>query len=153
MTLTWKASAGGNEIRIFRGKVIAGLLKTGFWKHEGYGELNGHMLKFKSNGFFSGTTSILDIEGKVELGKIEFNAWKNTATITYESKSYQWKFASWKMKKWSVSDGTETAQFEKTSLWKNEGDVTSDFISPAVILSGLFVYGYFWKAAVASATS
>lgn len=152
MTLQWKSSMGGKETRIFRGKVIAGLLKTEFWKNDGYGELNGHMLRFETDGFFDKTTRILDIEGKRELGEIRYRSWKNTAVITYEDKSYELKFNSWMMKNWEVSDGTDTIKFSKTSLWKNEGDVEFENMSPAVVLAGLFVYNYYWKIAVAAAT-
>ena len=41
--LSWKANFNGTEYRIFRGKVIAGLLKTSNWKNSGHGELDGYM--------------------------------------------------------------------------------------------------------------
>ncbi|WP_159475298.1 hypothetical protein [Dyadobacter sp. 3J3] len=150
MILQWKSSLSGKETRIFRGKVIAGLLKKSIWKDDGYGELNGHMLRFETKGFLHRTTRILDIEGKVELGKIEYKTWKSTAVVTFESESYEWKFDSWVRKKWQISNGANSAVFSKTSLWKSEGEIETEDISPAMILTGLFIYGYFWKIAAAS---
>ncbi|MBE9465865.1 hypothetical protein ACFP1I_25505 [Dyadobacter subterraneus] len=150
MTLQWKSSLSGKETRIFRGKVIAGLLKKGVWKEDGYGELNGYMLKFETKGFLNRVTTILDIEGKTELGMIEYKTWKSTAVITFENKTYAWNFDSWMRKKWQVGNETSVAVFSKTSLWKNEGEIEVENISPAVVLAGLFVYSYFWKIAAAS---
>jgi hypothetical protein len=150
MILQWKSSLSGKETRIFRGKVIAGLIKRSIWKDDGVGELNGHMLKFETKGFLNRTTRILDIEGQTELGKIEYKTWKSTATITYEKQSYEWKFDSWMRKKWHIEQGDNRVQYSKTSIWKNEGDIETDNISPAIVLAGLFIYGYFWKIAAAT---
>jgi hypothetical protein len=147
MTLQWKSSMNGQEIRIFRGKLIAGLLKRSFWKDNAYGELNGHMVRFKTKGFWKPTTQILDIEGKQELGQIVFNTWKSTAAIRYQDQTYHWEFDSWTRKKWTLRTGEDFVQYVKTSSWKNEGDIEIEEISPALILTGLFVYGYFWKIA------
>lgn len=150
MTLQWTSSMSGQEIRIFRGKLIAGILKRSFWKDDAYGELNGHMVRFKTNGFWKRTTQILDIEGTKELGLITFNIWKSTAVITYENQTYGWKFDSWMRKKWQLGNGDDFVQYVKRSSWKNEGDIEIQNISPALVLAGLFIYGYFWKIAAAS---
>lgn len=150
MTLQWKSSMSGNEIRIFRGKLISGLLKRSTWKNEGYGELNGFMVRFKTKGFWKPVTHIFDIEGEKELGTIQYKTWKNTATITYENQSYEWQFDSWMRKKWHIRQNDNRAGFTKTSVWKNEGTIEIEDISPAIVLAGLFIYGYFWKIAAAS---
>ena len=76
--------------------------------------------------------------------------WKNTATITYENQSYEWQFDSWMRKKWHIRQNDNKAGFTKTSVWKNEGTIEIENISPAIVLAGLFIYGYFWKIAAAS---
>lgn len=150
MTLQWKSSMNGREIRVFRGKLIAGLLKRSFWKDDAYGELNGHMMRFKTKGFWKRTTRILNIDGTKELGHITFNTWKSTAVITYENQTYVWRFDSWMRKKWKLGSGVDFVHYVKTSSWKNEGDIETENISPALVLTGLFIYGYFWKIAAAS---
>lgn len=149
MTLQWTSTMSGKETRIFRGKLIAGLLKRSFWKDDAYGELNGHLIQFKTKGFWKRKTLILDIEGTKELGHIVYNSWKTSAVITYEDKSYTWTFDSWAGKNWKIKSGEDQAIYSKTSVWKNKGDIETDNISPAVILAGLFIYGYFRKVAAA----
>jgi hypothetical protein len=150
MTLQWKSSMSGKETRIFSGKVLSGLLKNSLWKNDGYGELNGHMLRFKTRGFWNPVTEILDIEGEKELGTIRYNAIRSRATILYENKSYDCAFDSWTRKKWRVKNAEESVEFTRTSIWKNEGTIETQNISPAIVLAGLFIYGYFWKIAAAS---
>lgn len=150
MTLAWKSSWRGKECRIFRNKIIAGILKTSTWKAEAYGELNGHLLSFKPKGFWKTETQILDIEGKNELGKIEYYWWKSSAVITYERISYEWKFNSWKRTGWNVKGPEETAHFFKTSTWKNEGTIEYEHMPAPILLAALYVQGYFFRATAAA---
>jgi hypothetical protein len=140
----------GSECRIFRGKLIVGILKTNFWKNAGYGELNGHLLRFKNKGLFNTITKILDIEGTKELGEIKYNFWKGSATITYEDELYEWKFESWTRKKWSVQNSEDVTEFELISFWKNDGQVQNEFVSPAIILAALYVNNYLRTISAAS---
>ncbi|MCE7068631.1 hypothetical protein [Dyadobacter sp. CY326] len=150
MALSWKSNLSGTECRIFRDKLIVGLLKTSIWKEDGYGELNGHLLRFKGEGWFNTTTKILDIEGKKELGKIRYNYWKGSATINYEDQEYEWKFQSWTRKKWVVQNAEDAATFQLSSFWKNEGSVDNDYIPAGIILSALYVSNYWRKIAASS---
>lgn len=143
MTLTWKKSFAGNEIRIFREKLIAGILKTNTWNANAYGELNGYMLTFKPLGFWKTGTKILDIEGKTELGSISYKVWKQKAEITYSERSYIFNYSSWMHQKWEVKDSQETAIFESKGFWKTEGAISYEDIPGAVILSALYVHNYF----------
>jgi len=153
MTLQWTSTMSGKETRIFRGKLIAGLLKRSLWKDDAYGELNGYLVRFKTTGFWKRKTQILDIDGIRELGHIEYSSWKTSALITFEEKSYEWNFDSWTRKNWKIKSGEDQAIYSKTSVWKNKGDIEVDNISPVVILAGLFIYGYFLKITAAVAAS
>ncbi|WP_221389552.1 hypothetical protein [Dyadobacter sp. NIV53] len=151
MALTWKTSFSGKECRIFRDKLIVGILKTSIWKGDAYGELNGYMLLFKPLGFWKRSTQILDIEGKKVLGKIEYNWWKSSAVITYEEVTYEWKYLSWNRKRWDVKGPEESAVFLLSSLWRNEGNIEYDDTPGAVILAALYVQGYFAKITASAA--
>ncbi|GGN07766.1 hypothetical protein GCM10010967_49190 [Dyadobacter beijingensis] len=148
--LSWKSNFNETECRIFRGKVIAGILKTSPWKYDGRGELDGYMLTFKTTGFFQRHTEIRDIDGSRKLGEIEYNLLGSSARITYDGMHYKWKFDSWTRRKWQVSDGEWTARFEAAGFWKREGHVTNDDIPPPVVLASFFVQAYFRKISAAS---
>jgi len=150
MTLAWKTSWTGSECRIFRGKIIVGLLKTTGMLGGAYGELNGHLLVFKPLGFWKTGTSILDIEGKTELGKIEYKWWKSSALITYQESVYEWNYESWTRKKWTVKGNADSARFLKQGFWKNEGIIENEDIPAPIILAALYVQNYFVRMTAAA---
>ena len=143
MSLRWEASVTGGEFRIFREKIIAGILKVSLVKGDAYGELNGFMLRFKNKGFWNRTTQILDIEGVRELGGISYNFWKGTAVVDYEDKTYHWQYKTWRRQKWQLLDGNEVIGYESTSLWKGTGNIDNAYLSPALVLTGLFIHSHF----------
>ncbi|OJV18659.1 MAG: hypothetical protein BGO21_24355 [Dyadobacter sp. 50-39] len=148
--LSWKSNFTETECRIFRGKVIAGILKTTIFKYDGRGELDGYMLTFKSKGFFQSRTEIRDIEGRSVLGDIEYNLFRSKAWITYEGKRYEWRLESWLRSKWVVANGESEARFESAGFWKREGNVINEDIPPPVILASFFVQSFFHKISSAS---
>jgi hypothetical protein len=150
MSLICKSNFAGTESRIFRGKLIAGLLKINAWKEDGYGELDGSMIRFKTRGFWTRITEIRDIEGERVLGEIHYNLFKGTALITYEELAYNWKFSSWMQQKWIVTKDEDEAGFKTTSYWKQEGELINEGIPAAVLLASLFVHGHFNRMAAAS---
>lgn len=152
MTLTWKSTFASNELRIFRGKLIAGILKTNTWKADAYGELNGHMLTFKALGFWNRGTKILDIEGKTELGEISYDFWKQTAEITYSGQSYQFRYKSWTHRKWEVTGPEVSAVFESKGFWSPEGIVTYEDMPGAIILCALYAHSYFTRINASATT-
>ncbi|WP_342089139.1 hypothetical protein [Dyadobacter sp. OTU695] len=143
--LSWKSNFTETEYRIFRDKVIAGILKTSSWKYDARGELDGYLLSFKTKGFFNPHTEIRDIEGDKVLGGIDCNILTGKAWITFDGIRYQWQFESWLGGKWIVGNDGIEARFESSGFWKREGIVINEEIPPPVILASLFVKAYFNK--------
>ncbi|WP_439558939.1 hypothetical protein [Dyadobacter sp.] len=150
MSLIVKSNFSGTESKLFRGKLIVGLLKVNTWKEDGYGELDGSMLRFKTRGFWNSVTEIRDIEGTRVLGSIKYNLFKRTAEISYEEISYKWKFSHWMQQQWSVKREEDEASFKSTSFWKYEGELFNEGIPSAVLLASLFVHGHFRRMTAAS---
>ena len=148
--LSWKSNFSETEYRIFRGKVIAGILKTSSWKYDGRGELDGHLLSFKTKGVFSPHTDILDIDGDRVLGGIDCKILTAKATITFDGIRYQWRLDSWLGSNWTVGNEEIEARFESSGFWKREGVVTGEDIPPPVILASVFVKAYFNKISAAT---
>jgi hypothetical protein len=150
MSLICKSNFTGTECRIFRGKLIAGILKTSSWNEEGYGELDGNMLRFRSQGFWKKTIDITDIEGQKVLGQMQFRYLKGTATITYSGQNFKWQFDSWTMRNWTVKNEEGSAGFKSTSWWKPDGELANEGVPAAVLLASLYVANHFRKIAAAS---
>lgn len=144
MSVTWKSKALGQEYRIFRNKIIVGILKKETWKRSAYGEYNGAMLRFRPKGFWNTRTLIYDIEGNNQLGSIAYNSWKSTGQIIFQDQTFEWKYASaWKRNQWTLTDGNDFATYKVTNIWKGEGEIEAEGIPPALVLIGLFIHDYF----------
>ena len=144
MSVTWKLKALGQEYRIFRNKIIVGILKKETWKRSSYGEYNGAMLRFKPKGFWNNETLIYDIEGNNQLGSIEYNSWKSTGQIIYQDQTFEWKYASgWKRNQWILTGANDSATYKVTNIWKGEGEIEVEGVPAALVLIGLFIHDHF----------
>ena len=144
MSITWKSKGMRKEYRIFRDKIIVGILKKEAWKRKAYGEYNGAMLQFSPKGFWNTGTIISDIEGNKQLGSIEYGGWKSTATVTFQDQNFEWKYTSgWKRNEWTISGGNNFATYKVTSIWKGEGAIETEGVSAALVLIGLFIHDHF----------
>lgn len=143
MSLHWKSSLGGKEIRIFNEKQIVGILKSEVLTTSAYGELYGSMLRFKSKGFWKKATEILDIEGQRKLGDVKYNLLKGTAELSYEDYSYEFRYDSWLRRSWQIKNSEETSSFVKTSIWRNEGNIENDDLPKPVLLTALYIHEVF----------
>ncbi|TLU97853.1 hypothetical protein [Dyadobacter luticola] len=150
MALVWKSNFTHSEIRIFRGKVVAGLLKMNIWKSSGYGELDGHLLRFKVRGFWQRRVEMTDIDGQRILGEIKLRFFNGLATIGYENQEYQWKYKSWPRRNWAVRNENDIAEFKVKGFWQTEGEIENNEIPAAVILASLFIHFHFRKVAAAT---
>jgi hypothetical protein len=139
MTVTWKTTGWAQQYRIFRDKIIVGILKKEGWKGEVLGEYNGAMLRFRPTGFWKTGTVISDVEGTRELGMIEYDTWKSIGKVTFQDKEYEWKYESWKQNKWSISHEEEFAKYAVTNVWRGEGSIDIEGIAPELVIIGLFI--------------
>jgi hypothetical protein len=150
MSLSWKSNFASTEFRIFRGRVIAGLLKATTWKNEAYGELDGNLLRFKTKGFFQKNTEIRDIEGARLLGSIQFHYFRRSATITYNDLEYHWQFLPWSARKWQVKKGEDYAVFKQTGFWQKTGEIDNEGIPAPIVLVSLYVHIHYRKLSAAA---
>lgn len=145
MSLRWKASWGGNEYRIFRGKLIAGIVKTDSWRGDAHGELNGHMVLFRKKSIWTSDTILYDIEGKQELGAIDFEALRSRATVTLYGQDYAWKYNTFWGNEWELGGNGQMISYTAEGWLKQEGEIEEDYASPLLILAGLYVEARFRK--------
>lgn len=147
MTINWKSGGLGNAFRIFKGKQIVGLLKLDNWRTEGYGELNGYLVRFKTSGFVRPLTRILDIEGTRELGSIRYSYRTMSARIVLEEKEFQWKFEKWNGNNWFIEAEYGSIHFSQKGWWNGQGSITYDEDeSKMLILSGLYIRSFLVRA-------
>ena len=143
MSVTWKTTGWSQQYRIFRDKIIVGILNKETWKNVALGEYNGAMIRFTSQGFWKTETMITDIEGAKPLGTIAYNEWKSTATVSFQDESYEWKYESWKRNEWTIYHGSNFAKYKMTNIWKGEGAIEIEGMPPELVIVGLYIEDHF----------
>lgn len=143
MTIHWKTAHSGTTFHLFRGKLVAGLLKLNFRRTSGYGELQGHLVRFETSGLWNPKTRILTIDGNRELGFITYTRWKYNAQIVLEGQTFLWKKQDWMWRSWIIQEGTDLILFQQEGLWKKQGTITgSGSESPVLLLAGLYIRSF-----------
>mgnify|MGYP003406732903 CR=1 FL=1 len=140
MNVNWKSKNGHREFRIFRGKLIVGILKKKGWSRNAYGEYNGAMVQFLSEGFLNPVITILDIEGTKKLGKIHYFRFKGIASIQYEEQMFEWKYKSQQKKEWSIISDDDFVNYTISNTTQVEGEIEIEGIRPEVVLTGLYIH-------------
>lgn len=149
MILRWQTMGLAREYRLFHEKQIVGILKNNFWNRKGYGELRGFFMRFEGKLFGEQKTNILDIEGKDELGHIEFKRSPRSASIQYNGQRYEWCYADSGTKgSWMIRGEDDQTSYEAEGSAGTTGMITDPYLPPVVLLSGLFIHGYFLKKKV-----
>ncbi len=78
------------------------------------------------------------------MGKIEYNTWKRSATITYLDQSFHWKYDTPWQTRWSITDkhGVST-NFQGRQV---KGSIEGPDLSEFIVLTGLFVTNFYMKS-------
>jgi hypothetical protein len=146
MTIRWQTIGIAREYRLFQEKQIVGLLKNNFWNRQAYGELRGHLMRIVVHRYGKRHARILDIEGQQLLGTIEFHFSPRSATIYHDNQRYHWTRADKKTPSgWSIYLEAEKTEYDSADFLSTEGTITTPYLHPVVMLTGLFVQGYFLK--------
>jgi hypothetical protein len=140
MIVNWKSKNSHKEYRIFRGKLIVGILKRKGWFRNAYGEYNGAMVQFISKGFLNPIITILDIEGTKKLGEIRYSRFKSEARIQYDHQTYVWEYKSKQKKEWRIISDDDFVNYTMSNTTKHEGKIEVEGIRPEVVLAGLYIY-------------
>lgn len=142
--LTWKTKLFKNKYDIFQNEKHIGELRSSLWSKTCRGELNGKKHIFKTKGFFTPETQILNPENNSIEGQIFFSTWKAKTRIVIGGKEYIWAFDNFFHTKWSICCDGKTIIDYKT--YNFSGDInTVSLNDDLVILSGLFIKNFFDK--------
>lgn len=127
------------EVRLYRGKLIIGMLRHKSYKQDAYGEFLGTMLRFRRKGFFDKYVTLLDIEGNRSLGSIHFQEWGKKVVIEYMDKVYE-GYLDNAAKEWVIDNPEEgELAFRCPSSKSNEVEFELNYMEPAVVLATFYV--------------
>ena len=144
--LHWKKAPFSNISRIFSADGEIGELKENTWKQTAEGHVNNRKFAYRTTGFLNQSTEIVDPTTNRIVGKIEYNTWKNRATITYLGQTFQWKYDNSWQTRWSITDNQESKIDFQGSFMK--GSIEGPDLSEFLVLTGLFVTNYYIQSTI-----
>ena len=142
----WKKPIFNNASSIYSADGKIGELTENQWKQTAEGELNNRKYSYRTRGFINQLTEIVDPASKDIVGKIEYNTWKSSATITYLDQSFHWKYDNPWQTRWSITDklGVST-NFQGNQL---KGSIEGPDLSEFLVLTGLFITNYYIQSTI-----
>ena len=145
--LQWKKSFFSSTYRIYSNGLLIGQLEEKTFSKSDIGILNGEKYLFKSRGFLSRYTEIVNAKDQTVIGKITYSDWRSKATLTTLNKEAIWKYDNVWNTRWSISNssGIEIKYACSTTTGKIESN-TDDAL---LLLSGLVVTNYFQQMSIA----
>lgn len=142
MKYTWEETSVAGKLRIYRGKLIVGMLNRTWGGSDAYGEFLGTMLRFRKQDFLGHKISILDIEGASEIGDVVMDHWDKKMTIVYLNKTYLGELSD-KTGQWHVADKDEDILFEPPLISETKGEFEQNYMNPAIVLTTFYIRSHY----------
>lgn len=145
--LHWKKRFFDHTTTIHSADGEIGYLKENSWKQRAEGKVNNRSYAYRTRGFINQVTEILDPSTDYTVGKIEYNTWRNKATLTYLDQSFHWQYDNTWQSRWSITDEQGLNISFQGNLQK--GSIEGEDLNEFLILTGLFVTNYYAQATIA----
>jgi hypothetical protein len=141
MKLHWKEGFFNPKYTLFEGDREVGFLKQSIFSSEATGKLFNQQYLFKRRKAFSSFIDIFEEESSQKIGEIKLDSLKTQARLTIDNDTYDWKYNNIWQTKWYVKQNETSLISYKSSFMK--GEINVNHKSEAIILAGLYSYGYY----------
>lgn len=140
---TWHKGFFDSNYQLFAKGEIKGSLVFSSWKNNARGIAKNNYY-FTSEGFLNPVTYIRN-EQHEQIGVIHYNLWKLTASLNLQSgEQASWRFTNSWLSQWTITNFTDkTIQYHSNNP---NGTATSNTDDELMLLSGLFICGFFVRA-------
>lgn len=148
----WETKLFSKKFEIFQNDMVKGELYKEGWRRKVTGELNTRRVMFETKGVFRFETKLIDLQGEMTIGQINYTNWKAKSTIIYQNKEYQWHFDNMFRSKWSISN--ENGVLIKYHSHAFTGIIVSYTRDEILILTGFYIRNFLKQrsAEIAAAT-
>ncbi len=139
----WKKPLFSNTLTLYSKDQPLGYIKEKTFSSSVYGQLNGKQYIFKTRGFFSQKTKIIDGSSNKSIGEISYNSWMSKANILLGNKLVKWKYNNMWHTKWIVQHTEET--IIKYASSSTRGTIVTNTDDEVLLLSGLYIKNYYMQ--------
>jgi hypothetical protein len=134
---TWNKGLFDSNYQIFTEGKISGSLLFDNWKNEAKGMGLTTNISFKTEGFLTPKTNILNDKNEI-IGVITYESWQTKATINMASGDiFGWSFTNSWLSNWSITDFKEKSiSYQSKS---GTGTIESTASDEIMLLTGIFI--------------
>ncbi|MBY0543531.1 MAG: hypothetical protein K2P75_09010 [Sphingobacteriaceae bacterium] len=134
---TWNKGLFDSNYQIFTEGKISGSLLFDNWKNEAKGMGLTTNISFKTEGFLTPKTNILNDKNEI-IGVITYESWQTKATINMASgEIFGWSFSNSWLSNWSITDFKEKSiSYQSKS---GTGTIESTASDEIMLLTGIFI--------------
>lgn len=134
---TWNKGLFDSNYQIFTEGKISGSLLFDNWKNEAKGMGLTTNISFKTEGFLTPKTNILNDKNEI-IGVITYESWQTKATINMASGDiFGWSFTNSWLSNWSITDFKEkNISYQSKS---GTGTIESTASDEIMLLTGIFI--------------
>lgn len=134
---TWNKGLFDSNYQIFTEGKISGSLLFDNWKNEAKGMGLTINISFKTEGFLTPKTNILNDKNEI-IGVITYESWQTKATINMASgEIFGWSFTNSWLSNWSITDFKEKSiSYQSKS---GTGTIDSTGSDEIMLLTGIFI--------------
>lgn len=144
-TITWTKGIFNSLYKIYANGNLIGNMKENPFTQSAKGSIRGRDYHFKTHGFFTQSTEIIDCSDNKVVGEIKFNSWRSRATVTLRGKTIQWKYDNVWNTRWSLSDcDGSVLKFHSSAT---HGHIDAGTEDELLLLTGLFVKNFYMQMA------
>ena len=136
----WKTRLFSKRFDIYQHEILKGELNKEIWSRKVNGELNARRILFETKGVFKHKTKIIDLQGDIKIGEIDFSLRKSGTVIYYQNKRYMWQFDNLLRSKWNISDENGTIIRYHSNAFT--GLIVSFTRDEILILTGFFIRNF-----------
>ena len=139
--LTWHKGMFDSNYQIFSDGKISGNLLFDSWKNEAKGMGLTTNISFKTEGFLSQQTNILNDKNEI-IGVITYESWQTKATINMSSgEVFGWSFTNSWLSNWMITDFKQQKITYKSN--SGNGNIQASATDEIMLLTGIFIREFY----------
>ena len=144
--LTWNKGFFDSNYQLFENGQITGSLLFDNWKSEAKGMSLTTNISFKTEGFLSAKTNILNDKNQI-IGVINYESCQTKATITMTSgEIFGWSFTNSWLSNWVITDFKDKNISYKSN--SGNGIISSSATDETMLLTGIFIREFYARILV-----
>jgi hypothetical protein len=140
-SIIWKKGIFSSTHELFSNGMLIGKLQSKTWSSDAISTINGKHFSFKTRGFLSQSTILIDNDINKVVGKITYSDWRKRASIELQDTTAELKVDNIWNSRWTLKDKNNHSILYKDST--TMGTIQFANQNDKLIIAGLYARNHF----------